>query len=333
MGIEKYAIVDLHLHLDGSLSPEAIIKVAKKENIKLPSYEVNELRKYLEVPPTCTSLNEYLTKFDIPNLVLQSKYGLKECTLDLLKRLAKDGLKYVEIRMAPQLSTHGDLSQDEVVSTLLLAIKEGEERYKIKANLILCLMRGDNLNKENLETVKVANKYLNKGVVALDLAGAEALFQNEKFADFFMLANNLEIPFTIHAGEAAGASSVKSAIALGASRIGHGVHAKEDEEVVNELAKRKIPLEICPKSNLDTKTIASIKDLPINEFMSKGVIVTINTDDMTVSNTLLKNEYKLLYENGVTEAQLRQIACNSINSAFLEKKEKEKLLSYLESLQ
>lgn len=333
MGIEKYAIVDLHLHLDGSLSPEAIVKVARKENIKLPSYEVNELKKYLEVPPTCTSLNEYLTKFDIPNLVLQSKYGLKECTLDLLKRLAKDGLKYVEIRMAPQLSTNGGLSQDEVVSTLLLAIKEGEERYKIKANLILCLMRGDNLNKENLETVKVANKYLNKGVVALDLAGAEALFENEKFTDFFLLANNLEIPFTIHAGEAAGALSVKSAITLGASRIGHGVRAKEDEEVVNELAKRKIPLEICPKSNLDTKTIASIKDLPINEFMSKGVIVTINTDDMTVSNTLLKDEYKLLYENGITEAQLRQIACNSINYAFLEKKEKERLLSYLESLQ
>ncbi len=332
MAYENYAIVDLHLHLDGSLSPEAIIEVAKKENIKLPSYEVNELRKYLEVPPTCSSLNEYLTKFDIPNLVLQSKNGLKTCTLDLLKRLSKDGLKYVEIRMAPQLSTSKGLSQDEVVSTLIETIKEGEKLYNIKANLILCLMRGENLNKENAETVKVARKYLNKGVVALDLAGAEALFPNEKFADFFIIANNLEIPFTIHAGEAGDYTSVLSAIRFNAKRIGHGVHAIENEDVVKLLVERKIPLEICPKSNLDTKTISSISELPIKEFMEKGVIVTINTDDMTVSNTSLKNEYKLLYENGLNCSDLRQIAINSINSAFLEKKEKEKLLKYVESL-
>ena len=332
MAIENYAIVDLHLHLDGSLSPEAIIEVAKKENIKLPSYEVIELKKYLEVPPTCSSLNEYLTKFDIPNLVLQSKYGLKTCTLDLLNRLSKDGLKYVEIRMAPQLSTLKGLNQDEVVSTLIETIKEGEKLYNIKANLILCLMRGENLNKENAETVKVARKYLNKGVVALDLAGAEALYPNEKFADFFIIANNLEIPFTIHAGEASDYTSVLSAIRFNAKRIGHGVRASENEEVINLLAERKIPLEICPKSNLDTKTISSISELPIKEFMEKGVIVTINTDDMTVSNTTLKNEYKLLFESGLNCSYLRQIAINSINSAFLEKNEKDKLLKYLESL-
>ncbi len=332
MSYQKYAIVDLHLHLDGSLSPEAIIKVAKKENIKLPSYKVNELKKYLEVSENCSSLNEYLTRFDIPNLVLQSKYGLKECTLDLLKREAEDGLKYIEIRMAPQLSTNKGLSQDEVVQTLIEAIKEGEKEYNIKANLILCLMRGDNLNKANIETVKVASKYFNRGVVALDLAGAEALFPNEKFADFFIMANNLEIPFTMHAGEASDASSVLSAIKLGATRIGHGVHASENEEVLTILKERKIPLEICPKSNLDTKTISSINELPVKQFLDKGIIVTINTDDMTVSNTNLKNEYKLLTEIGVSMEDLRQIAKNSINSAFLSDKEKNKLLNYLESL-
>ncbi len=332
MSYKKYAIVDLHLHLDGSLSPEAIIKVAKKENIALPTYNANELRQYLEVDNSCTSLNDYLTKFDIPNKVLQTPYGLKECTLDLLNRLSTQGLKYVEIRMAPQLSTQKGLSQEEVVTSLISSIKEGEKEFGIKANLILCLIRGDKNNKENLETVKVASKYLSRGVVALDLAGAEALFPNERFADMFLLASNLEIPFTIHAGEASGSTSVKSALAFNPKRIGHGIHAIEDEEIVKHLVEHKIPLEMCPKSNLDTKTVNSLKDYPIKKFMEKGVIVTLNTDDMTVSNTTLENEYKLMHEIGITDEELRQIAINSINSALISKKEKQLLINYLESL-
>ena len=92
---KKYCIVDLHLHLDGSLSPEIIIEIAKEEGIKLPTYDANELKKYLQVPPTCESLNEYLTKFDLPNLVLQTKNGLRKATLDLMKRETDNGLKYI----------------------------------------------------------------------------------------------------------------------------------------------------------------------------------------------------------------------------------------------
>ena len=250
MNYEKYALIDLHLHLDGSLSPEIIIEIAKEEKLKLPSYEPNELRKYLEVPENCQSLNEYLTRFDIPNLVLQTKNGLRKCLLDLLKREANDGLKYVEIRMAPQLSTAKGLSQEEVVQELIKAKEEAQKLYGIKSNLILCLMRGNNNNVANLETVKIASKYLHRGVVALDLAGAEALFPNEMFADMFLLANNLEIPFTLHAGEAAGADSVRSAISYGAKRIGHGINSIHDEQLMKYLADEKIPLEICAQNQI-----------------------------------------------------------------------------------
>ena len=113
MDYKKYAIVDLHLHLDGSLSAKAILDVAKKEQIELPTNNEDELNRYLMVPENCGSLNEYLERFALPNLVLQSKYGLETCTLDLLKRLADDGLKYVEIRMAPQLSINKGLTQEE----------------------------------------------------------------------------------------------------------------------------------------------------------------------------------------------------------------------------
>ena len=329
MNYKKYAIVDLHLHLDGSLSSKAIIEVAKKEGIKLPTYEPKELDKLLMVPENCKSLNEYLERFDLPNLVLQSKTGLEICTLDLLKRLANDGVKYVEIRMAPQLSTSGGLSQEEVVQILIQTLKNAE-KFHIFSNLILCMMRGADTKNNNLETIKIAKKYLGKGVVAMDLAGAEGLFPNEMFDEEFKLIDELKIPLTIHAGEAAGASSVKSALKYGATRIGHGIHSIESEEVMKELKEKNICLEVCPKSNLDTKTILKYDDLPLKEFMRYGIKVSINTDDMTVSNTTLKQEYETLMKLGFNEKELQEFAYNSIEASFADKKLKSQLIDFIE---
>ena len=327
MNYKKYAIVDLHLHLDGSLSAKAIIEVAKKESIVLPSYNEEELNKYLRVPENCESLNEYLERFALPNLVLQTEQGLEICTKDLLNRLAKDGLKYVEIRMAPQLSTDKGLSQEKVVEILLKTMKKAE-KSGIFSNLILCMMRGENTHEKNFETIEVAKKFLGKGVVAMDLAGAEALFPNEMFDEEFKKIKELAIPLTIHSGEAAGPESVKSALKYNASRIGHGIHSIKDQKVIDELVARNVCLEICPKSNLDTKTISKYEDLPIRDFIKKGVKVTINTDDMTVSNTTLKQEYETLSKLGFSEAELKEFAKNTIDFAFCENK----LKGYLKSL-
>lgn len=324
-----YALVDLHLHLDGALSANAIIKIAKKEGTILPTYTAKELQKYLIVPKKCHSLNEYLTCFDLPNLVLQTEYGLTTATLDLLKRLSKQGIIYSEIRMAPQLSTAKGLSIDNVVKIIIKALKRGEELYKIKSNLILCLMRGNNTKEANIKTVNIARKYLNKGVVAIDLAGAESLFPNEMYIDEFKLAKKLNIPFTIHSGEASGAMSVKCAINMGANRIGHGIHIVEDDALVDLIAKHKIPLEICPTSNIDTKAVSSIDELPIKYLLNKGVIVTINTDDPTVSCTTLKKEYILLKKIGLTIDEVKQISLNSINASFLSEAKKKQLLKYI----
>ena len=328
MNYKKYAIVDLHLHLDGSLSAEAIIDVAKKEGIKLPTYDEDELNKYLMVPENCKSLNEYLERFSLPNLVLQSKQGLEICTLDLLKRLSDDGLKYVEIRMAPQLSIDNGLSQDEVVATLIETSKIAEKNG-IFSNLILCMMRGNNTKEKNIETIKVAKKYLGSGVVALDLAGAEGLFPNEMFEEEFKLIKELNIPLTIHAGEASGAESVKSALKYGAVRIGHGIHSIQDESVLNELRDKNVFLEVCPKSNLDTKTIKQYADLPLRQFKEHKIKITINTDDMTVSNTTLAKEYGTLSNLGFNEKELREFASNSIEASFADKKVKDYLYNFI----
>jgi len=327
MNYKKYAFIDLHLHLDGSLSPEAIIKVAKKENIALPTFDRNELIKFLEVPSDCESLNDYLKRFELPNLALQTEYGLQTCTDDLLKRLSNQGLKYVEIRMAPQLSINKGLSQEKVVEIILKTLKNAE-KYRIFSNLILCMMRGNDTHEKNLETVRVAKKFLGKGVVAMDLAGAEALFPNEMFEEEFALINKYNIPLTIHAGEAFGSSSVMSALTFGARRIGHGIHSIEDEKVLFELKKRNVCLEICPKSNLDTKTIASYTDLPIKRFIDSGIKITINTDDMTVSGTTLIDEYKTLEKMGLKCENFEEFAINSINFAFCNSEIKKQLLDY-----
>lgn len=313
---EKFALADIHLHLDGSLSPEAVIHVAKKEGIELPTFDENELVNYLQVPENCDSLNEYLKRFDLPNLVLQSEYGLRYCTLDLLKRLAEDGVKYTEIRMAPQLSTVKGLSQEQVVKVLIDTLLEGEKEYGIKSNLILCMMRGNNLREKNLETVELAKKYKDQKVVAVDLAGAEALFPNEMFDLEFALVKKYGLNLTIHAGEASGPESVKSAIQFGANRIGHGIHAIEDKNVCELLKKLGICLEICPKSNLDTSTINSYSELPIRQFMDLGIKVSINSDDMSVSNTSVKKEYETLSKLGFNEKELQSFALNTIETSF-----------------
>ena len=328
MDYRKYAIVDLHLHLDGSLSAKAIIEVARKERIKLPTENEDELNKYLMVPENCQSLNEYLERFALPNLVLQSKFGLETCTLDLLKRLTDDGLRYVEIRMAPQLSTDKGLTQEEVVVTLIKTMEKAED-FGICSNLILCMMRGENTKEKNLETIEVAKKFLGHGVVAMDLAGAEGLFPNEMFDEEFKLINKYNIPLTIHAGEASGANSVKSALKYGAVRIGHGIHSLEDEEVLKELEEKNIYLEVCPKSNLDTKTISKYEDLPLKEYTKHNIKVTINTDDMTVSNTTLKHEYDTLVKLGFNKKDLKEFTKNSIEASFASPSIKYYLLNYL----
>lgn len=328
MNIKKYAIIDLHFHLDGSLSVKSVLEVAKKENISLPTYNVDELQNLLSVPENCQSLNEYLERFDLPNLVLQTKEGLKICTLDILKRLSNQGLKYVEIRMAPQLSTDKRLTQKEVVATLIETLKEGE-KFGIYSNLILCMMRGADNKAKNLETVKVAKEFLGKGVVALDLAGAEALFPNEMFDEEFKLANKYNIPLTIHSGEAAGPESVMSALKYNPVRIGHGVHSIDDEKVLELLKKRGICLEICPKSNIDTKTYSSYSELPIRALKEYGIKISINTDDMTVSNTNLEQEYQTLIDLGFNEKELQEFARNSIEASFANKDIKEKLFNYI----
>ena len=305
-------LVDLHLHLDGSLSVDIIRKLADVQQILLTESDA-ELQKKLQVEEGCTSLNEYLTKFDFPLTFLQTKEGIAESVFLLQEELKKEGISYAEIRFAPQLHLQKGLTQDEVVES---AVK-GLERSDIPAALILCCMRGREVREQNMETVRMAGKYLGKGVCALDLAGAEALFPTEDYEREFVLAKELGIPFTIHAGEAAAPESVRRAVAFGAKRIGHGVRAHEDAELMKEQSENGIVLELCPTSNLNTAIFSDIKEYPLRKLMDAGVRVTINTDNRMVSNTTLEKEYILLKETfSVTQMEVETLMKNGAEASF-----------------
>lgn len=320
-------MIDLHLHLDGSVYPSTLVKIAKKENIQIPTFDESELIKYLECPIDCKSLNDYLTRFDLPGLVMQTKYGLSEVMYDLLKRLNEQGIIYAEIRFAPQLHLKQGLTQDEVVEAVLDGMNKAMSDFSIKSQIILCCMRGEFNHDLNLETVKVAKKYLNKGVCAIDLAGAEALFKTHTFNEEFKLAMELNIPFTIHAGESDSIDSIKTAIEFGAKRIGHGIRAIDDEKFMNYLAQNKIGIEMCPTSNIQTKAVQNIDEYPLRTFMEHGMLVTINTDNMTVSQTTIKGEFELLESKlNLTSEEKEKLLRNAVEISFTDDETKKELL-------
>ena len=288
-------LIELHLHLDGSLRPETVWELAKEQNIKLPANTVDEVRDQMQVPEDCRTLEEYLTRFDLPLLVLQTREALERAAFELTEDLAKEGVTYAEIRFAPQLSIKGGMTQEQAVEAAIEGVKRGMEQYpSIRVGLILCCMRGEDNEEWNLQTVETAKKYLGDAVCAVDIAGAESLYPTERFAPVFEKVREYGLPSTIHAGEAAGPESMKTALAFGAKRIGHGVAAVEDPELVRRLIEEQITLEVCVTSNYQTKVVPSIEAHPIRRLFNAGVRVTVNSDNRTVSNTNIRKELDIL---------------------------------------
>ncbi len=316
---EKYGQIDLHLHLDGSLPAETILKLARKDDVELPSDTVEGIKPYLTVDIDCESLNEYLRCFDLPLAVLQTAENLRTAAYDLGKDLKERGLRYAEVRFAPQLHGKMGLAQIEAAEAVLAGFEQimRESGNGICLKAILCCMRGTELHSANMETLRVAARLLGKGVVAADLAGAEGLYPTGDYEEEFAYAGRLGVPFTIHAGEADGPESIWKALGFGAVRIGHGVRAIEDGKLMEELARRGTVLEMCPTSNLQTKAVKKISDYPLREYLNRGIKVTVNSDNMTVSDTWAGKEYALLSrEYGLTEDEAERLFKNAEDAVF-----------------
>ena len=317
----------LHLHLDGAIDIDDAFKWVKEDGIKISK---KDLLRELQVDEECHSLNDYLKKFDLPCKLLQTCERLEITSYHLFQKLAKLNVVYAEVRFAPLKHLEKGLTLDDVVISVINGFNKANVESGIMGGIILSLMRGEEYEK-NKKVVDVAKKYLGKGVVGIDLAGAEALYPTKDYVKLFSYAKTLEIPFTIHAGEAAGVESIKAALDIGAKRIGHGVKVIDDEALMERVIKENILLEVCVTSNYQTEAIK--RRHPIEKLYRKGVKISINTDNDTVSGIDINREYaRILQETKMDIEDLIKCNTNSIPFIFADDKTKNKLLNMYEKI-
>lgn len=320
-------MIDLHLHLDGSLAIEDFIYLAKKDNLTLP----NDFPNCVKVPCDCRSLEEYLTRFDLPCSLMQSKENLEYVSESLVNRLYNLGYIYAEIRFASLLHTFKGLSQVEVIQSVLNGLKRGLEGKKdFDCNLIICLMENFDL-KTNMESVEAAHIVNDPKIAAIDLAGPEGYQEMSYFKPCFDKAKEYGFNITIHAGEAKGNESILGAINNHAQRIGHGVHLSLDDETIKLVKDKNIYFEFCPTSNLQTTSLPRYESVPLIDFKNHGVKVTINSDNMSVSSTDVKEEFRHLYKVfKLSKEDVRYYLLNSIEASFTNNERKQKLIHLLD---
>ena len=321
--INKLPKIELHCHLDGSVRVDTIIDIAKKEGIKLDSYKRCDIEKLVQVPNDCTSLNEYLKRFDLPNKVMQSSENIKRITFELLEDAQKENIKYIEIRFAPLLHLQKGLSIEEVIQSAIDGINQAQRIYDIKGNIILSCMR--NMSEDDaILLIEKGRKFLNKGVVAIDLAGPEEEGFANKYKRAIELARSYGYNITIHAGEAASAQNVIDAInILKAQRIGHGVRIKDMKDAYDLVKKTGVVLEMCPTSNIQTKAIECLNTYPLYDFYKDGIKLSINTDNRTVSNIDLSNEIKVISDEfNMSKEKYKDIYLNTIDAIFADESTK-----------
>ena len=329
MDAKRLPKIELHCHLDGSVRPETLFELSKKEGLDLGVKNIEEFRKLVEVPENCKSLDEYLEKFDIANKVMQNKDNLERVTYELMEDVAQDNVKYIEIRFAPLLHINKGLTFEEVVESVICGIKRAEKEFDVYGNLILSCMRTMPV-EACFEVVQKGAKYIGKGVVGIDLCSSERANFPELFQEPINLAKNLGYRITIHAGETGiGENVLKSIELLGAERIGHGVYSKDCPEAYKLLKEKDITLEVCPTSNVHTKAVISYEEHPMKAYFEDGIKVTINTDNMTVSNTDLNKEYGILEDKNIfTEEDYKQMYSYSVEASFASEDIKNKLRAY-----
>lgn len=288
---------------------QKLMQQEKKEPLGL-----EELREKLVAPMDCSSLAEYLEKFELPLGCLQTKEGLSAAAQDLALSAAKEQVKYLEVRFAPAFSMEQGLSVREILESVRDGLKKQKKSGHPDRND--CLHHAQSGNRKNIAMLKEAREFLGNGVVACDLAGDEKAYPTAAFADVFATAK-YGMPYTIHAGECGSREEIRTAIELGTSRIGHGIAMSGDEELKKEVAEKKIGVELCPTSNLQTKAVTDFTDYPFREFYDAGILLSINTDNRTVSDTSCTDEYMRLAEAGMfQEPMCEKIYMASLHSAF-----------------
>ena len=324
-----YPLVELHRHLDGNVRIETVLDLCRRHGLELPAWTVEELRPHVQILEREPSLVHFIAKFELLRRAMVDYDAVRRIVRENLEDAAREGIDYIELRFSPWFmgETHG-LDTFGVVDAACDALEEGRGTIPVKAKLIGIIARnyGPEIGRVELAA---AIRGRERGVVALDLAGDEAGYPGELFVRHFQEAREAGLHTIAHAGEAAGAESVRQAVlGLKAERIGHGIRAIEDPAVLDLLAERGIPLEVCPTSNLHTSTVRDYRSHPLPALLRRGIRCTLNTDDPSISGLDLAHEYRVASEElGLSEAEIRRMQETAVEAAFLTPEERAGLLA------
>ncbi|MDX1623472.1 MAG: adenosine deaminase [Gemmatimonadota bacterium] len=326
--IEALPKTDLHVHLDGSLRPETIFELAEKDEVDLGFASVEEVRRYFTEDLPERDLVAYLERFDTTTAVMQTEHALERIAFELVEDAARENVWYMEVRYAPILSQKRGLSLRQVVDAVKRGIDRGQEKYpRIQTHQIICGLRHFEPERA-VRMAALAVEYKGRGVVAFDLAGAEKDNPAKRFAEAFYLVRHANLNVTVHAGEAYGPESIHQALHwAGAHRIGHGVRLREDPDLMRYVCDHRIPLEMCPTSNVQTGAVKSIDLHPMREYFERGIRVTVNTDNRLMSNTTMTDELALCAEHlDFGAEEIKKLLLNGFKSAFLRYPERKDLI-------
>ncbi|QUR66568.1 adenosine deaminase [Mycobacterium spongiae] len=323
----------LHDHLDGGLRPATVLDIAGQIGYDgLPATDIDELATWFHTASHSGSLERYLEPFSHTVAVMQTPEGLYRVAHECVEDLAADSVVYAEIRFAPELHIDRGLSFDEIVDVVLAGFAEGEKTCAaagrpITVRLLVTAMRHAAMSREIAE---LAIRFRDKGVVGFDIAGAEAGYPPTRHLGAFAYMREHNARFTIHAGEAFGLPSIHAALAFcGADRLGHGVRIADDIEVdagggyrlgrlASILRDKRIPLELCPSSNVQTGAVASIAEHPFDLLARTRFRVTVNTDNRLMSDTSMSLEmHRLVEAFGYGWSDLERFTINAMKSAFI----------------
>lgn len=322
--------IDLHRHLEGSLRLSTLAEIAQEHGVDLPSWDLEELRPYVQVVDDSPDFHAFLSKFRLLRRFYSTREAVMRVAYEAIADAAADNVKYLELRFNPvALAKVQGFSFEEVAEWVILATDNAQQDFDIQVRLIAQIGR-DESPAVARQIAEVAAAYQDQGFVGIDLAGDEVNFSAARFADAFRWAKAQGLNVTIHAAEAGPASNIREAIdLLGADRIGHGVRAMEDLSVMDLLIQRRVTLEMCPTSNLQTGVISRLGQHPLWAYQQVGIPVTINTDDPSISNTTLTDEYLVALRGiGMPLRAIQRMILAAAEAAFLPEIERRRLVEW-----
>ncbi len=325
---------ELHCHLDGSLRLATLLDLAEQQGKLdlLPARDLDGLAAILRQIDDAETLEDYLAWFGYTIPLMQSADALRRIAYELAEDNARENVRYLEVRYGPILHTEEGLSLDEVNDAVLVGLHDAERDFGIKTGLIVCGLR-DRYESASLAQAELAARYFGRGVVAFDLAGGERGNPADMHGAAFYHARKHFLNVTVHAGESFGPASIRQALfKCGAHRIGHGVTLRQDPDLLRYVVDHRVPLEMCPTSNVQTHVVSGYETHPIREYVEAGVAVTVNTDNRLFSHTTVTDELWLAHTRcGVGAEALREIVLNGFRYAFLPWPEKQALLREVEA--